>query len=116
MKLVLVVIMTSLALYWLMIGLKISGQVLQNYLPLDWFDKLNQYFALMPYSEMIQNWVGSRFEGASGGVMTWWTMVVGIPLMLISISMIVANWLNLWLALFDKRYNQANCRWCNLSN
>lgn len=86
-------IFTGVGIYLMAVGLELSRTTLESF-------RLTN-ISYLPLS------------GASGGVMTWWTMVVGIPLMLLGSSLAIISFFNLWYAITSLKYNQAHCPWCN---
>lgn len=107
-------VLLPLGIYLIAIGFLLSEKTLQPHLPPFWLDKTH-YLARLPYYQVIQSHLFNRWLPSDEGVSVWWTMVVGLPLMALGVSIFLINFFNLYYAIFSPLYNRTHCPFCQNS-
>jgi len=93
-------------------GFLLSASTIQPYLPSVWFEKITFYSAQLPFLKPTNQFVISQLNHWYKDAPVWWTMVVGIPLILIGGSIFLINCFNLYYSIFSSTYNRTHCPFC----
>jgi hypothetical protein len=105
-------LMGTVGAYLMFIGFKLSEDTVKLWLSTQNQEKLKILISLLPYSQIIQEEMFRRLGDWYLEAQSWWTMVVGIPLLIIGASTWVINAFNLLYSLFSWHYNQTHCPFC----
>lgn len=109
-RLVKFVIALVLGAYFFSFGLWLSRSVLVDFIPGEWLNEVCALTAYLPHFSFMKRCTIDLLS-LSGGIGTWWAMVVGIPLMLIGITSLIVNFFSLLLAVIDYVYSLGHCPW-----
>lgn len=105
-------ILTPSSAYMGLIGFLLSRETIQPFFSAIWLEKISYYFSLLPYFPTIKfflfTWLGHWYVDAP----TWWTMVIGIPLIILGIDILLINLFNLFYSVFSLKYNRTHCPFC----
>jgi hypothetical protein len=101
-----------LSLYSFSLGFMFSAETIQPYLPAVWFETTNLYSNLLPYFPLIKKFIFAQLNHWYRDTPVWWTMVVGIPLMVMGISIFFATLFNLYYSTISPYYNRTHCPFC----
>lgn len=101
-----------LSLYFMAIGYSISTDTIDPYLPEFLIEKANYYSTQLPFFQLIKQFIFSRLGHWYQNAFVWWGMVVGIPLILLGISVFLINLFSLYYTIFSSRYNRTHCFFC----
>jgi len=105
-------IMIPLSLYFIAIGYLISADTIDPFLPESLIEKANYYSAQLPYFQFIKQFIFSQLGHWYQDAFVWWGMVVGIPLILLGISVFFSNFFSFYYTIFSPRYNRTHCFLC----
>lgn len=105
-------IFIPLSFYLAAMGFSLSAKTIQPYLPPVWFEKVTLYSARLPYFRLIRNLFLNQLGHWYRDALVWWTMVVGIPLMLLGISAFFSNLSSLYYSIISSLYNRTHCPFC----
>ena len=97
--------------YFFAFGFSLSKNTLLAFFERSQLDMVDKYFVYIPYFLELKGFTIDRLALNSGGLATWWTMVVGIPLMLLGITALMINFFTFISAMFDYVYNLTHCPW-----
>lgn len=111
-KIIFFLIILPLSLYLVAIGFLLSGTTIRPYLPFLWFAKIAFYSAQLPYLQLSKQFFISQLNHWYKDAPVWWTIVVGIPLILMGISLFLINFFNLYYSIFGSLYNRTHCPFC----
>lgn len=104
------VIALVLGTYFFSFGFWLSKLTLEGFISGEQLSNVCSLTLYLPHFPFIKRCTIDLLV-LSGGLGTWWAMVVGIPLMLIGISFLLINFFNLVLAMFDYVYSLGHCPW-----
>jgi len=93
-------------------GFLLSADTLQPHLPKNWFDIIVFYSAKLPYFSLIKEFIFLELNHWYKGAPVWWTMVVGLPLIVMAVSLFFIVFFNFYYSLFSKKYNHTHCPFC----
>jgi len=105
-------ILAPISAYLLAIGFSLSSDTISPYLPKVWTEKLNFYSYQLPYFQTINEFVFQKLNYWYQDAPIWWGMVVGIPLILISVCCFFIVFFNLYYSIFSSKYNHTHCPFC----
>lgn len=105
-------ILASLGLYIITIGFSLSKETLQPYFPPDWFEVITFCSAQLPYFPLIQQSMFAKLNHWYRDARVWWTMVVGIPLIMLGFSLFFSVFFSFYYAIFSSIYNRTHCPFC----
>jgi hypothetical protein len=105
------IISLVLGAYFFSFGFSLSRSTLVTFFSNEKLDLVASYLKYAPYFMSLKQVTIDRLSLNTAGLGTWWTMVVGIPLMLMGITSLFINLANLLLAIFDYTYSLAHCPW-----
>lgn len=111
-RIIISLIFIYLSFYFTAIGFLLSAEIIQSYLPATWFQKAILYSAELPYFQLIKEFILSRLNHWYTDALVWWTMVFGIPLMLMGISIFFSNLFSLYYSITSPMYNRTHCPLC----
>ena len=111
MRLVKFMIAVVLGAYFFAFGFSLSKMPLLTFFSREQLDLIDGYFIYVPYFSAMKKVTIDLLPLGSEGLATWWVMVVGIPLMLMGVLALVANFFNLVLAVVDYVYSLSHCPW-----
>lgn len=94
------------------VGFLLSKKTLQPAFPPTLYKKITLCLDQLPYLDSIRASMFDQLNHWYRSVPTWWTMVVGIPLMLLGASFFLINLFNLYYALVSSEYNRTHCPFC----
>jgi hypothetical protein len=109
------VIFGTLGIYLFSVGYLISYQSIFSLLPPSLLEKLNYYLLSLPYSLRIKEAVFSLIGNSYQKGMTWWTMVIGLPLVISGTIIIITVLFDLYYALLVPHFNHTHCPFCQES-
>jgi hypothetical protein len=101
-----------LSVYLMTIGFFLSGETIKPLSPPEWFTRAEFYARQLPYSLEIKNFIFSQLNHWYQDAPVWWTMVVGLPLLVLGTSLFLIFSFNLYYSVFSKTYNQTHCFFC----
>lgn len=101
-----------LSLYSFSLGFMFSAETIQPYLPAVWFETVSLYSSLLPYFLLIKKFIFTQLDHWYRDAPIWWTMIVGIPLMAMGISIFFATLFNLYYSIISPHYNRTHCPFC----
>ena len=104
-----------LSFYLTMIGFLLSAETIQPYLPTVWFETITLFSNLLPHFPLIKKFIFTQLNHWYRDALVWWTMVVGLPLMALGISIFFATFFNLYYSIFSHHYNRIHCPFCKRS-
>lgn len=105
-------ILVPLSVYFVAIGFLLSENTTQSALPEIWFEKITFYSSQLPYFQQIERYLIAQLGHWYKDAPVWWTIVVGIPLILIGLSLFFSNFFSLYYSIFSLRYNRTHCPFC----
>lgn len=105
-------ILVPLSVYLAAFGFLLSAETIQPYLPPIWFGQVTFYSAQLPHLQQIKPFLFSQLNHWYKDAPTWWTMVVGMPLIVIGICTFLINCFNLYYSIFSSTYNRTHCPFC----
>ncbi len=94
------------------IGFLLAGKTIKPYLPSDWFEAITYLSNQLPFFPLIKKLVFDQFRQWFQSAPVWWTMVVGLPLILLGISVFFSNFFTLYYSIFSPKYNRTHCPFC----
>ena len=101
-----------LGAYFFSFGFLLSRTTVNSFVAEDLLEKIGSYLlTYVPYLPLLKTKTVDLLSLNTGGLATWWTMVVGIPLMLIGLGAFLINFLNFLLSVFSYLYNLTHCPW-----
>ncbi|KPJ70885.1 hypothetical protein AMJ51_00685 [Microgenomates bacterium DG_75] len=105
-------IMMTLSVYSAAIGYSLSADTIKPYLPNALTEKVVFYSAQLPYFQLINQFIFSRLDHWYRDAFVWWGIVVGIPLILLGITIFLSNLFSLYYTIFSPSYNRTHCPFC----
>ncbi|HUS52135.1 MAG TPA: hypothetical protein VMX77_01565 [Candidatus Bathyarchaeia archaeon] len=101
-----------LSFYLASIGFLLSTETIGSFLPPALTEKINLYSNQLPFFPLIKqeffSFLGSWYQGA----LTWWAMVVGLPLIVLGLTISLINLFNLFYSITSPFYNRTHCPFC----
>ena len=110
-RLVKFVIALVLGAYFFSFGFSLSKTTLLTFFAKEQLDLVDQYYVYVPSFIWLKSKTVDLLSLGSGGLATWWTMVVGIPLMLMGVTSLLSNFFSFLFAIFDYVYSLGHCPW-----
>lgn len=111
-RIIISLIFIPLSIYLTAIGFLLSAETIGSYLPAAWLEKVNFYSTQLPYFALIKQALFDQLGRWYTDAPVWWTMVVGIPLMVMGICVFFINFFNLYYTVFSPTYNRTHCPFC----
>jgi len=111
-RIIISLIFIPLSFYLTAIGFSFSAETVQSFLPAVWFEKISYYSTLLPYFPSIKQFIFDQLNQWYQKAPVWWTMAVGMPLILMGISLFLINFFNLYYSIFSRTYNRTHCPLC----
>ena len=97
-----------------LIGYSISRETISGLLPTTIMQNIEFYSLKLPNFLKIKNIVFSLLGDGYQRTPTWWTMVVGLPLVVIGLIIITTVLFDLYYALFVREFHQTHCPLCEV--
>jgi len=98
--------------YLVAIGFFLSSETIKPYFPAAWFNKAVFYSIQLPYLQLIKIYFLKQLGHWYRDALVWWTMVVGIPLTLMGISVFFSNLFSLYYSIISSLYSRTHCPFC----
>jgi len=111
-RMIFFLILTPLSLYLTIAGFLLSEETIRNFLPPSYLEKINFYLVQVPHFQVVKKAVFSLVGHWYKEAPVWWAMVVGIPLILIGISVFFINFFELYYSIVSLSYQQTHCPFC----
>ncbi len=115
-RIIISIFLIPLSFYLFTLGFLLSAETIQPYSPPIWFEKVSLYITKLPYFQELKNLVFFKLGPWYQDVPVWWTMVVGLPLIVLSVCLFLIVFFNLYYSIFSPTYNQTHCPLCRQSN
>ncbi len=112
MRIVFFLVLVPLSFYLAAIGFAFSAVTVKSAIPEVWFEKIVFYSKQLPYFPIIKESIFNRLDYWYLDSPEWWTVIAGIPLILMSLSIFLINFFNLYYSIFSWTYNRAHCPFC----
>ncbi|MFC1711375.1 hypothetical protein ACFLZ1_02185 [Patescibacteria group bacterium] len=108
-KLLNLIVFIPISVYMLILGYIFSKIIFQTYLPLNLFEKINNLSYQLPFvfelEILITKTLGKWFTSAP----MWWAVVVGLPLILGSVSIFFIALTDFVYAITNTAFNRIHC-------
>lgn len=105
-------IFIPLSFYLFAIGYALSADTIEPYLPKAIIEKVYFFSEQLPTFRLIKEsifaYLGPWYEKA----FVWLGMVIGIPLMIVAISLFLSSSFSLYYTIFSQIYNRTHCPLC----
>lgn len=101
-----------LGIYLAAIGFLLSERITKLILPTGLQNKINFYTTLLPCFSLIKKSLLDRLGHWYQDAPSWWTLIVGIPLVLMGTSVFLINLFGLLHSIFSPDYNRTHCPFC----
>jgi len=105
-------ITTVLSAYLAGIGLLLSAETIKPFTPLLLLQRATFYSGQLPFFQSIKFYIFNQLNHWFLDALVWWTMVVGIPLILAAVAIFFSNLFNFYYAIVDSQYNHTHCPFC----
>jgi hypothetical protein len=99
----------GVSIYLISMGVIISENILKPLFPINWWLK----FYELPYLPLLKNILIGNFGWWLTNASGWLSIVIGLPLGMISLCIFLINFFNLLNAVFSPFYNKTHCFFCN---
>jgi hypothetical protein len=111
-RLFIFLMISAVSSYLAAIGFLLSREIMGQYLPATWLVKINFYFTQLPYFQLIKQVLFGQLGHWYQDTLVWWAMVVGLPLMALSISIFLIDLFNLYYSITNPLYSRTHCPFC----
>jgi len=111
-RIIISLILIPLSFYLFTIGFLLSAKTIQPYSPQIWFEKVSLYTVKLPHFQELKNFLFFKLGLWYQDAPVWWTMVVGLPLIVLGVCLILIVFFNLYYSVFSPTYNQTHCPLC----
>ena len=105
-------IFIPLSFYLFAIGYALSADTIEPYLPEAIIEKTHFFSEQLPGFQLIKELIFTQLGPWYLKAFVWWGMVIGIPLMILAISLFFSNLFSLYYTIFSRIYNRTHCPFC----
>jgi len=105
-------IIVPFSTYTIALGFFLSAETIKPYSPPGWLEKAIFYSDQLPFFSLIKHFFISRLTYWYHEALVWWTMVIGLPLILLATTIFLINLFNLYYSIFSPFYNRTHCPFC----
>ncbi len=101
------------SVYLLVIGWLLTRREISPWLFSTWTEKIINLSSSLPFFNQIESYLLSSLGPSLKLASSWWTIVVGIPLILISFDLFFISLFNLIHSISSPFYNATHCPLCS---